>query len=1489
MKRILGLDLGSNSIGWALLHIENNEKDEETFSNGNIIAAGSRVVPMSPELLGNFDKGNEVSQTKDRTDARSMRRRLERFKLRRERLNRVLTILGFLPKHYSDTLNRYGKPTEENSQSIAWTIDSTGKPAFLFQSSFEEMVALFKARHVPCQKIPYDWTLYYLRSKALHSSISKEELAWVLHSFNHKRGYKESRDDVANEDTGKKETFYHAQVVAVSVTDEMSRGMRYFEITLQPDDKGVAPIKYRMLAKERPELEGLWRDVIVTETTNKKREPSVRMPAADDWGLVKARTESILREKKKHVGEYIFEALLQNPEEKIRGGLVNVIDRDFYKRELTAILKEQTKHHPQLGDSTLYKECIDALYPSNEGRRNNIARWSFGDLLVGDVIFYQRPLRSKKSTIAECPYETRTHRDADGHEVSVGIKCIPVSHPHFQEFRLWQFVDNLRIYDKETDQQVCLSEEQQAALYQWLNQRGSVKQDALLKQLYGKKNYARYRWNYVEDKEYPANATHSTLLSAFAKAGVAADVLTDDVEQRLWHILYSVTDKEELHKALRTFVRKQQLNEELVNTLVSAKPFKRDYGAYSDKAIRRLLPLMRRGKYWSAESIEPFTRQRIAHLISGEEDEGIALRTREKVAERGLQDDLSQYRGLPLWLACYVVYDRHAEAADVTKWESPTELSNFIKSFKQYSLRNPVVEQIVLETLRVTHDVWQKYGHIDEIHLEMARDLKASNEERKRRLQQNQRNEETNMRIRALLFDLMNPDMGVEGIHPGSPMQQDKLRLYEEAAFSDLSKVPDDIKLIRAKYRNVADSAKRPTRQEVERYKLWLDQKYISPYTGKPIPLAKLFTRSYEIEHVIPRSRYFDDSLSNKVICETEVNKLKDKMLGMEFIRALGGSIVSCSVHGKVEVLTEREYEQLVNSQFRDNPTKRRKLLTTELPQGFTQRQLTDSRYIARYLVGVLSNIVREQAADGGLEQESRSKNLIVCTGQVTDRLKHDWGLHEVWSHIIAPRFMRLNAKEGSNRYGEQVEQDGKRFFRINMPVEYQKGFSKKRIDHRHHALDAITIACATRSIVNYLSNYSATGTPRQDLQHQLCVKHREAQGSDYTWLIRKPWPAFTQQVEAVLTQMIVSFKQDRRVLTKTSNVFCRYDKTTGKKRKEHQTLGDHFAVRKSLHKATIFGRVNLQGSRYVPLRKALLQPYRIVDKTLRQHIMQLKKINGYGDKLIEKHFKENTDPRWSCYDFKKVEIRTYSDDPGETPMAAVRKQLDKSFDSKKIKAITDTAIQKILLRHLEENGGNPDIAFSPEGIANMNRDITRLNDGKPHLPILRVRLSETLGMKRPIGLRGNRKSKYAEADKGTNLFFAIYQDENGERSYASIPFIEALERKRQKLPVSSERDEAGNPLLFILSVGDLVYLPTDEERISGHCTIPLDRNRIYKVVSSNKLQCFFVPYAVASPIVPGMEYNSPNKIELTDDGTSIKRYCLPLKTDRLGNVTLRL
>ncbi|MCD4735493.1 MAG: hypothetical protein K8R53_05585 [Bacteroidales bacterium] len=99
MIKILGLDLGTNSIGWALV--------EQDFDNikGEITGIGSRIIPMSQDILGKFDAGQSHSQTSERTAYRGIRRLYQRDNLRRERLHRVLNVLGFLPEHYANDVD----------------------------------------------------------------------------------------------------------------------------------------------------------------------------------------------------------------------------------------------------------------------------------------------------------------------------------------------------------------------------------------------------------------------------------------------------------------------------------------------------------------------------------------------------------------------------------------------------------------------------------------------------------------------------------------------------------------------------------------------------------------------------------------------------------------------------------------------------------------------------------------------------------------------------------------------------------------------------------------------------------------------------------------------------------------------------------------------------------------------------------------------------------------------------------------------------------------------------------------------------------------------------------------------------------------------------------------------------------------------------------------------------------------------------------------
>jgi len=139
MKRILGLDLGTSSIGWALVNESESERAEEISS---IVQLGVRVNPLTVDEMQNFEKGKSITTNADRTLKRSMRRNLQRYKLRRDVLIKLLKKVGFITD--KTILSEQGNRT-----------------------TFET---------------------YRLRAKAAEEEISLEELARVLLMINKKRG-----------------------------------------------------------------------------------------------------------------------------------------------------------------------------------------------------------------------------------------------------------------------------------------------------------------------------------------------------------------------------------------------------------------------------------------------------------------------------------------------------------------------------------------------------------------------------------------------------------------------------------------------------------------------------------------------------------------------------------------------------------------------------------------------------------------------------------------------------------------------------------------------------------------------------------------------------------------------------------------------------------------------------------------------------------------------------------------------------------------------------------------------------------------------------------------------------------------------------------------------------------------------------------------------------------------------------------------------------
>lgn len=566
------------------------------------------------------------------------------------------------------------------------------------------------------------------------------------------------------------------------------------------------------------------------------------------------------------------------------------------------------------------------------------------------------------------------------------------------------------------------------------------------------------------------------------------------------------------------------------------------------------------------------------------------------------------------------------------------------------------------------------------------------------------------------------------------------------------------------------------------------------------------------------------------MICEAAVNQTKDKQLGMEFIKNHHGEKIETGFGQTVEIFSEEAYQQFVNENYAKSRSKRNKLLLEEIPDKMIERQLNDTRYISKFVSNILSNLVRSDRDDEGIN----SKNIIPGNGKITSILRQDWGLDSVWNDLILPRFERMNQLTNSTLFTAWNEQYQK--YLPTVPIELSKGFQKKRIDHRHHAIDALVIACATRDHVNLLNNKHAKSNERFDLNRKLRKYEKVVYTDPITGKINekevpkeflKPWANFTKDAKNELEKIIVSFKQNMRVINKTTNKYLKFVEKNGRKIKVivTQTNGDSWAIRKSLHKDTVSGKVLLN----------------------------------------------------------RIKL------PKGKILTASRKTVDTSFDLKNIKSVTDTGIQKILKNYLKSKGNNPELAFSPEGIEEMNSNIALYNDYKPHQPIYKVRIFE-IGSKFTLGQTGNKRSKFVEAAKGTNLFFAIYIDENRKRSFETVPLNIIIERQKQGLSPVAETNEKGDKLLFYLSPNDLVYVPSDEEQVqisflNINNLTKEQVNRVYKVVSFTGNQCFFVRQEIANTIVNKYEFSTLNKMEKSIDGLMIKEFCLKLSVDRLGNI----
>ena len=1717
MKKILGLDLGTNSIGWALVEIDHIKRIVR------IIALGSRIIPMNAGEISTFESGGKLkSSAANKTENKSIRKNKARFLLRRDRLHCVLNLLNMLPEHYKLDIEfvdekgkRSGKIIKGREPKMAYYTDENGKKQFYFKEAYSEMEDEFRTIHPDLfgsnplknrqKKIPYDWTLYYLRKKSLSHELSKEELAWVIMSFLQKRGYEKvlGEDEKEQKKDELSETI-NAKVVSVEPLSKKSpEGLNLYRIQLADEFKNIIftynesaqyqitqPNEYKQLEKitkldsdenikkeeisireiknieitdvinthvnkkEKtsfeilldtgwryeylsryyPKMKGTRRDIIITSTFDKKGnlcKRKISLPNEDSKPLEKLKTETSIQEynsKNGSVGvaSYIYDALLRNPNQKIKAGLIETIERDYYRKELKAIIEKQKQFHPELRDEQNYLDALRMLYPNNETRRNTLANQEFASLLSDDIIFYQRDLKPKKSLIADCKYEYLTYHK-DGEEIKQPLKCISKSNPLYQEFRLWQFIKRLRIIKKESkdaggEQLIntdvsdsILTIPVKESLFEYMNNRKEITQSAILKKLKIDEN--NYRWNFEEDHKEPCNETRYDFVLRLkrikgfnwekflnARSKVHRSRKENDTntfidgpsnEYLLWNFFYSIKKKDERIKGLPHLIEKLLRNanmdlsykEKIVETISTISTYKKGYGNYSEKAIKKLLPFMRLGKYWSQSDVERLKTTK--HIKP------------EVLTKENINGEISDLQGLWVSSACYIVYGRYSEAGDAAQWNQPYAIKEYLqKDFRHNSINNPVVEKVVREMLMIVYDIWTTYGesegtfinedgievdyykkYFDQINIEIGTSLKSNNKKKERDSIKNAENKRANDRAYEMLKELKKTNQGIE---ERSPYQQEKMRILEAGILDSISRDKDDKIYDFAIDTNERKFTKKEIREfikkdvvkinksDILRYRLWLEQRYISPYTGKAISLSNLFDRTkYQIDHVFPQERITFNSTSNKVICEAIVNQAKGAMTGYEFILKSKGM-----AHYKgqdIPLLSPEEYALHIKDTIKDNE-KREILLSKTIPDRFGNNQLNNSRYIAKLAMGILSNIVREDD-----EKEYKSKNVVVVSGGVTAKLKRDWQLDETWNELIKPRFLYLKNQIGKDEFIEERIIDG---HLVLLPVIPNKGIEKKRIDHRHHALDALIVALTTNNHVNYINNQSALNVntdrigERKDLKSKyMTTKHLDdgtkrqfflppmqyKNGSEivtykYAYKDNEPDNVFKTVALAALKKTLVTFKQNYRIMRQRTNYIIHPEHKDGLIQKD-LNLKKNYSIRQSLHKQTYYGQREFCPK---PIEEAIKKPDRIVEGKVKYLIQKLLNEGKGKEQIIEQlklqhpvvYVNEKcVTTQWSHQIEYLAEIKEKEGDKKAL-------KTGKSPIIREIECVADIVIQNILKKHLAKydsikmtiadaskccddivnedqravveeylaNGKpqdmlidvyvrerntegkavfhNPQIAFSAEGIKELNNHIIELNNGKNHKPIYKIKVTQALGKKFPVAEKESgqpviaKNKQYVISDEGSNNFCGIYKSPQGKTDIY-VPSLKATieaTRNNECLFPDIHPKSADFKYAFVLSPLDLVYVPTQDEIENNYISDNIDYSRIYVVNDFNDQgKIYFRPYSHANAIVDKevdlRKDENGNIIGSFSDkttycqGLSIRDYCIPIKTDRLGNI----
>lgn len=795
-----------------------------------------------------------------------------------------------------------------------------------------------------------------------------------------------------------------------------------------------------------------------------------------------------LQDEHKTVGQYFAEQLRQSQSESPTGGISyrikdQIFSRQRYIDEYDQIMAAQRVHYPDI----LTDEFIR--------------------MLRDEVIFMQRPLKSCKHLVSLCEFEKqekvmRVQQD-DGkggrqlveRRLKFGPKVAPKSSPLFQLCRIYEAVNNIRLTRPDGSPR-DITPEERAKIVAHLQSSASLSFAALKKLL---KEKALIADQLTTKSGLKGNSTRVALAAALQsypqyhhlldmelemrmmtvqltdeetgevterEVSVVTDSYVRQPLYRLWHILYSIEERDAMRRALITQLgmTEEDLDGGLLDQLYRLDFVKPGYGNKSAKFICKLLPQLQQGLGYSE--------------------------------------------------ACAAVGYRHSNSPTSEEIAERTLLEK-IPLLQRNELRQPLVEKILNQMINLVNALKAEYG-VDEVRVELARELKMSREERERMTRQNGQRKEANDKV-------------AERIR--------QCGLY-------------------------------PTKPRIQKYMLWEEAGKVCLYCGRSIEEEQCLNGDdMEVEHIIPKSVLYDDSYGNKTCACHECNQTKGNRTALEYIRAKGW---------------ETKYMERINDLLKEKKIsyskhQRLRWLKEDIPSDFLERQLRLTQYISRQAMAILQQGIRRvSASEGG----------------VTARLRSLWGYGKILHTLNLDRYDSMGETERVSREGEATEE-----LRI-------KDWSK-RMDHRHHAIDALVVACTRQSYIQRLNRLSSE-FGREDKKKE----DQEAQEQQATetgrlsnlerWLTQRPHFS-VRTVSDKVAEILISYRPGQRVVTRGRNI---YRKKTADGREVSCVQRGVLVPRGELMEASLYGKILSQGRERIVKRYPLHDlKGEVVDPRLRELI----------------------------------------------------------------------------------------------------------------------------------------------------------------------------------------------------------------------------------------------------------------------------------------------